>query len=103
MSRGGEDLEKVMGRKEEDELPKYEVGAFQIEGDGWERREDRRLADQAFLDQYLRHGAVHMHTMRSLVESIRVVPSGELQCDQVRVDFPFSAFPYFEISMVFFF
>lgn len=86
MSRGGEDLEKVMGRGEEDELPKYKAGAFQIEeGEGWERREDRRLVDRAFLDQYLKHGQVHMHTMRSLVESIQVVPTGELQCDQVRV------------------
>jgi glycoprotein 2-beta-D-xylosyltransferase len=84
MSRGGEDLEKVMGRREEDELPKYEAGAFQIEGEGWKRREDRRLVDQAFVDQYLKHGQVNMHTMRSLVESIQVVPAGELQCDQVR-------------------
>jgi glycoprotein 2-beta-D-xylosyltransferase len=85
MSRGGEDLKMVMGRREEDELPKYETGAFQIEeGEGWKRREDRRLVDQSFLDQYLKHGQVHMHTMRSLLESIRFVPTGELQCDQVR-------------------
>lgn len=87
MSRGGEDLKMVLGRKEEDELPRFETGAFQIEqGEGWQRRGNRRLVDQEFLDQYLRHGAVHTHTMRSLVESIQVVPTGELQCDQVSAD-----------------
>ncbi|KAJ3677624.1 hypothetical protein LUZ60_003348 [Juncus effusus] len=83
MSKGGEDLRQVMGRKEEDELPKYQIGAFQMEqGEVWERREDRKLVNQAFLDQYLRHGAVTTHTMRALVESITVVPTGHLQCDQ---------------------
>ncbi|KAJ3708643.1 hypothetical protein LUZ61_012348 [Rhynchospora tenuis] len=101
MSRGGEDLEKVMGRREEDELPKYETGAFQIEGgDGWERREDRRLVDQAFLDQYLKNGAARMHTMRSLVEPIRVVPTGKLQCDQV-IDEPTLLVTRFEYANMF--
>ncbi|KAJ1702500.1 hypothetical protein LUZ63_002279 [Rhynchospora breviuscula] len=101
MSRGGEDLEKVMGRREEDELPWFESEAFQIEeGEGWERREDRKLVDQAFLDQYLKHGAVHMHTMRSLVESIRVVPTGQLQCDQV-IDEPTLLVTRFEYANMF--
>ncbi|XP_072978391.1 beta-1,2-xylosyltransferase RCN11 [Typha angustifolia] len=80
MTVGGEELEKVIGRGEEEELPRYEPGAFQIEeGEG---RADERLADEEFLNRYLPRGAIQMHTMRELVGSIGVVRPGELECSQ---------------------
>lgn len=88
MSEGGERLDKVIGRGEEDELPKYEPGAFRIErGEGGDAAApaDGRLVDEAFLDLYIPKGAIQMHTMRALVESVRVVGRGELECSQVRV------------------
>nr|QSQ68609.1 beta-1,2-xylosyltransferase rcn11 [Puya raimondii] len=85
MSEGGERLDKVIGRGEEDELPKYEPGAFRIErGEGGDATApaDGRLVDEAFLDLYMPRGAIQMHTMRALVESVRVVGPGELECSQ---------------------
>ncbi|KAK3199874.1 hypothetical protein Dsin_023289, partial [Dipteronia sinensis] len=34
MSIGGERLEEVIGRKEEEEMPVFEDGAFEVDGDG---------------------------------------------------------------------
>ncbi|KAG0468983.1 hypothetical protein HPP92_018311 [Vanilla planifolia] len=83
MSEGGESLESVMGRSEEEELPKFENGSFEIEGDGSEASgDDRRLVDEEFLDRYVPHGGVQFHTMRGLMESMRIVGPGELQCSQ---------------------
>lgn len=83
MSVGGEGLESVMGRREEDELPKFESGSFEIEGDGSERSgSDGRVVDEEFLDRYVPRGAVHYHTMRGLMESMRIVEPGEFQCSQ---------------------
>ncbi|KAL6646118.1 hypothetical protein ACP70R_017726 [Stipagrostis hirtigluma subsp. patula] len=79
MSRGGEPLEKVMGRSEEEELPKYEPGALQVEGSAAARAP---LVDAGFLNEYVPTGGIGMHTMRALLESARVVPHGELHCSQ---------------------
>ncbi|KAF8654553.1 hypothetical protein HU200_061747 [Digitaria exilis] len=80
MSRGGEPLEKVMGRTEEEELPKYEPGALQVEGPAAGRTAP--LVDAEFLNAYVPTGGIGMHTMRALLESARVVPHGELHCSQ---------------------
>ncbi|XP_062191725.1 beta-1,2-xylosyltransferase RCN11-like [Phragmites australis] len=80
MSRGGELLEQVMGRAEEEELPKYEPGALQVEGAAAGRTTP--LVDAGFLDAYVNTGGIAMHTMRALLESARVVPPGELHCSQ---------------------
>lgn len=81
MSRGGEPLEQVMGRAEEEELPKYEPGALQVEGPAAGRTAP--LVDAGFLNDYVPTGGIGMHTMRALLESARVVPPGELHCSQV--------------------
>jgi glycoprotein 2-beta-D-xylosyltransferase len=81
MSRGGEPLEQVMGRAEEQELPKYEPGALQVEGPSL--RTTGPLVEAGFLDSYVPTGGIGMHTMRALLESARVVPPGELHCSQV--------------------
>jgi glycoprotein 2-beta-D-xylosyltransferase len=81
MSRGGEPLEQVMGRAEEEELPKYEPGALQVEGPA--AGMPVPLVDAGFLNDYVPTGGIGMHTMRALLESTRVVPPGELHCSQV--------------------
>ncbi|KAI8552951.1 hypothetical protein RHMOL_Rhmol06G0307800 [Rhododendron molle] len=92
MSRGGERLDEVMGRGEDEELPEFDVGAFEIEvvdddndndsnglsGGGG----DRKLVDSEFLDQYLQRGGISKHTMRSLVDSIRLVGAKDFQCSE---------------------
>ncbi|GJN03921.1 hypothetical protein PR202_ga21418 [Eleusine coracana subsp. coracana] len=77
MSRGGEPLEQVMGRAEEEELPKYEPGALLVEGPA-----AGPLVEAGFLDAYMPTGGIGMHTMRALLQSARVVPPGELHCSQ---------------------
>jgi hypothetical protein len=81
MSRGGEPLEQVMGRAEEEELPKYESGALQVEGPA--AGSAAPLVDAGFLNTYVPTGGVGTHTMRALIESARVVPPGQLHCSQV--------------------
>lgn len=51
MSRGGEPLDSVMGRKEEEELPQFRPGAFELlVGGGLDSPDDERaLKDNAFL------------------------------------------------------
>lgn len=83
MSAGGERLEEVIGRSEEDELPRFDSGALQIQvggkGDG-----ARKVAGDEFLDRYLPRGAIGRHTMRELVASLLAVDDGdEFQCQQV--------------------
>ena len=85
MSVGGEALETVIGRSEEEELPRFEDGAFLIEGDAKEIAggKGRKAVDEGFLDKYCPVGRVQDHTMRSLMDSIRVVERGKLECSQV--------------------
>lgn len=83
MSRGGEKLETVVGREEEDELPIFQDGAFEIEVT--ERsRFGKKLVNNKFLDNYLEEGVISRHTMRSLVDSIRLVGPNEFHCSEVR-------------------
>ncbi|KAL5802347.1 hypothetical protein ACOSQ4_030652 [Xanthoceras sorbifolium] len=75
MSRGGESLEEVIGRREEDEMPVFEAGAFEVEVDADGKRgfDGGRLVSDDFLDSYVPEGAILLHTMRGLIASIRVV------------------------------
>ncbi|PKA50479.1 Beta-(1,2)-xylosyltransferase [Apostasia shenzhenica] len=83
MSNGGESLETVLGRREEEELPKFDNGAFEIEGDGSDGRgTDGGMVNDEFLDGFVPHGGLEFHPMRGLVESIRVAGPGELHCSQ---------------------
>jgi glycoprotein 2-beta-D-xylosyltransferase len=81
MSRGGEPIGQVMGRAEEEELPRYEPGALEVEGVAAGRTGP--LVEPGFLDAYVPSDGIGMHTMRALLDSARVVPPGELHCSQV--------------------
>lgn len=91
MSRGGEKLENVMGRRDEEELAVFENGAFQIEGDaklGFKAirgaRDGKKLMSDELLDKYIPQGDIFKHTMRDLIGSIRVVGAKEFDdCAQV--------------------
>lgn len=89
VSRGGERLGDVVGRREEEELPEFEDGAFEVEagrgGLGLELRRERKLVTDDLLEKYVPQGDVDRHRMRELIGSIRVVGAGDLHCDQVRV------------------
>ncbi|KAM5585381.1 beta-1,2-xylosyltransferase [Rosa sericea] len=81
MSIGGEVLEDVIGRGEEEELPEFRNGAFEVDG-GVGGGEERGLVSREFLDEYVPRGDIGKHTMRELIGSIRVVPSKEFQCSE---------------------
>lgn len=83
MSAGGESLEEVIGRKEEEELPVFEDGAFEIDGGAGSDGETSRLATQDFLNEYVPEGEVSRHTMRQLIGSVRVVPADKFECHEV--------------------
>ncbi|KAL5700210.1 glycoprotein 2-beta-D-xylosyltransferase [Ranunculus cassubicifolius] len=80
MSMGGEKLESVIGRSEEDELPIFDFGAFQIQHHNGNRK--NKLVNDQFLDQFVPNGRIHMHTMRSLIDSVQLVASDQFNCSQ---------------------
>lgn len=88
MSPGGEMLEAVMGRREEEELPEFETGAFEVVGErlglGFKRIRDvnRRLVNDDFLNQYVPQGGIDKHAMKELIASIRVVDSKNFVCEE---------------------
>ena len=83
MSRGGEGLEEVIGRGEEEELPEFQNGAFEVDGGVGFLGPPRGLVDGEFLDWYVPRGEIAKHTMRDLIRSVRVVTPGEFQCHEV--------------------
>lgn len=87
MSRGGEPLEDVIGRKEEAELPEFQGGAFELDGGDYFRGEERVLASQEFLDRFVPAGEVQRHTMRALFGSIRVLGGKDFECREVTIFF----------------
>ncbi|GMP65174.1 hypothetical protein CsSME_00026092 [Camellia sinensis var. sinensis] len=82
MSIGGERLEAVMGRGEDEELPVFESGAFDVEVVD-RSSHGRKLVDDEFLNQYVQFGAVSQHTMRGLVDSVKLVGASDFQCSEV--------------------
>ncbi|KAL1209663.1 Beta-1,2-xylosyltransferase [Cardamine amara subsp. amara] len=94
MSRGGEKLEEVMGRKEEEELPAFREGAFEVAEEvsrlGFKRHRrigggsviSRRLVNDEMLNEYIQEGGIDRHTMRDLVSSIRVVDTKDFVCEE---------------------
>lgn len=86
MAKGGESLMEVVGRGEEEELPVFQNGAFEVDGgEGRERREEEEMVvDRDFLDRYVPRGEVMRHTMRDLISKIRIVPRKDFACDEVR-------------------
>lgn len=85
MAKGGEDLRDVIGRTEEEELPRFQNGAFEVDGGGEKRdkEEEMMLVDHELLDRYVPRGEVMMHTMRDLISKIRIVRGKEFSCDEV--------------------
>lgn len=83
MARGGEKLATVIGRGDEEELPVFEDGAFEIAV--MERSNiGKKLVDEDFLNNYVPNGAIDRHTMRALIDSIGLVGPSEFQCSEVR-------------------
>ncbi|KAA8523593.1 hypothetical protein F0562_010016 [Nyssa sinensis] len=81
MSIGGENLEMVIGRGEDDELPEFESGAFDIEVAD-RSSHGLKLVNRDFLDRYLQEGVISKHTMRALIDSIRLVGTGDFKCSE---------------------
>ena len=86
MAKGGEALKEVMGRGEEEELPLFQNGAFEVDGGEEKVREEKMLVDREFLDRYVPRGAIMRHTMRDLISKIRIVGGKDFACDEVRVE-----------------
>lgn len=85
MSRGGEKLEDVIGRTEDEEMPEFEDGAFEVEAEGrGSRSKIKKLVGEEFLNEFLPVGNVMKHTMRELVRSIVVVGETDFTCQEVR-------------------
>ncbi|KAL7217133.1 hypothetical protein ACSBR1_028945 [Camellia fascicularis] len=85
MSIGGERLEAVMGRGEDEELPVFESGAFDVEVVD-RSSHGRKLVDDEFLNQYVQFGAVSQHTMRGLVDSVKLVGASDFQCSEAPLE-----------------
>ncbi|GMP65168.1 hypothetical protein CsSME_00026092 [Camellia sinensis var. sinensis] len=85
MSIGGERLEAVMGRGEDEELPVFESGAFDVEVVD-RSNHGRKLVDDEFLNQYLQFGADSQHTMRGLVDSVKLVGASDFQCSEAPLE-----------------
>ncbi|NP_001312540.1 beta-(1,2)-xylosyltransferase-like [Nicotiana tabacum] len=81
MSRGGEKLESVIGRSEDDELPVFKNGAFQIKVTD-KLKIGKKLVDEKILNKYLPEGAISRHTMRELIDSIQLVGADEFHCSE---------------------
>ncbi|XP_076892816.1 beta-1,2-xylosyltransferase-like [Bidens hawaiensis] len=80
MSSGGEELESVIGRSEDEELPEFEFGAFDIEVGAKAR--GRKMASEGFLNEFVQRRAIERHTMRDLINSVRLVGADEFQCSE---------------------
>ncbi|KAM7279153.1 hypothetical protein ACFE04_006287 [Oxalis oulophora] len=83
MSRGGERLDNVIGRKEEEELPVFKDGAFEIHANNNNNKENNlKLVSPEFLNQFVPINNISRHTMRELFSSIRVRKDFDNHCDQ---------------------
>lgn len=81
MAKGGESLGDVIGRSEDEELPLFEDGAFEVDGGvGFER--GKMVVDEVFLDRYVPRGEIMRHTMRDLIGKMRIVGRKEFNCDK---------------------
>ncbi|KAK9673779.1 hypothetical protein RND81_12G188900 [Saponaria officinalis] len=83
MSNGGERIEEVFGRLDEDELPVFEPGAFRLRsrnGDGIQV--PKRAVSEAFLDEFVPQGQVVRHTMRELFRNMEFVVDHDFHCNE---------------------
>ncbi|GAB2284742.1 hypothetical protein Dimus_019196 [Dionaea muscipula] len=99
MSRGGERIEEVLGRKDEEELPVFKAGAFRIgAGEGFVGV--KKLATVDWLDEYVPVGQILRHTMHELMASIEIVDESQFDCPQWIVE-PTLLLTRFEYANVF--
>ena len=84
MSIGGERIEEVIGRSDDDELPSFEKGSFRLRRKGVKKR---RAFSKEFLDKIVHQGQIMKHTMKDLFQSMEVVDDNQddFNCSQVRV------------------
>ncbi|KAK1391893.1 putative beta-(1,2)-xylosyltransferase [Heracleum sosnowskyi] len=99
MSHGGEVLESVIGREEDDELPFFHPGAFDIRVED-EDKFGEKLVTPYLLSRIYPHGEVIRHTMRDLMNSIVLVPRSEFKCSEW-VDEPTLLVTRFEYANLF--
>jgi glycoprotein 2-beta-D-xylosyltransferase len=76
MAKGGEPLESVMRRNEEEELPRFTSGAFQIIVPEGERKP---LFNKTLLQHLMPQGLIQEH----LFEQIHTIPVNKVTCAQV--------------------
>lgn len=85
MSVGGERIEEVIGRSDEEELPVFEDGAFRLKRNGEEKKKKKRVKalSKRFLDAYVSEGEILRHTMRELFQSMELVEDDDdFHCSQ---------------------
>ncbi|KAL5548524.1 hypothetical protein UlMin_003755 [Ulmus minor] len=100
MSVGGEKIEDVIGRKEEEELPEFEDGAVEIDGGEEFRGEKKKLATEEILENYVPVGDISRHTMRGLIGSAQIVRARDFECNEW-VDEPTLLVTRFEYANLF--
>lgn len=83
MSTGGEPLESVIGRTDDEELPKFSTGAFEIvvPSTGSSKVTDWSIAG-TLLDTLLPAGEIRDHKMRFLFRSIRTTSADQVTCSE---------------------
>nr|XP_043620914.1 beta-1,2-xylosyltransferase [Erigeron canadensis] len=76
MSAGGEAIESVIGRSEDEELPLYEPGAFDLLVPNNDKKEFGSLLNEYWPKQGGRH------PMRDLIDSVRLASPNQFHCSQ---------------------
>ncbi|XP_074290924.1 beta-1,2-xylosyltransferase-like [Silene latifolia] len=83
MSDGGEKIDEVIGRSDEEELPVFLPGSFRLRRrEGEEETSPKRVVSEAFLDQFVPHGQISRHTMRELFANMELVGKRDFNCNE---------------------
>ncbi|KMT12886.1 hypothetical protein BVRB_4g089760 [Beta vulgaris subsp. vulgaris] len=81
MSDGGEKIDEVVGRTDDEELPVFESGSFRLRRNEGKKR--GKVFDEKVLDEYVSEGLIVRHSMRELFMSMEVVEDElDFQCSQ---------------------
>ncbi|CAO2835689.1 unnamed protein product [Amaranthus hypochondriacus] len=99
MSTGGERIEEVIGRSDDDELPSFEKGSFRLRRKGVKKK---HAFSKEFLDKIVHQGQILKHTMKDLFQSMDVVDDNQddFNCSQW-VEEPTLLLTRFEYANVF--
>ncbi|KAE8733992.1 pirin-like protein [Hibiscus syriacus] len=100
IERGGEKLEDVIGRSGEEELPRFQDGAFVVEGNGGSKI--RKLVGEGFLDEFIPvdDNDDSSHPIRESIGSIVIVGANDFDCPEW-VDEPTLLVTRFEYANLF--